>query len=53
MVAQYFASLMHKIFPQTSAGFLARNAKAGLKQTCFATPNTVSLEIVCEKLLKL
>lgn len=29
------------------------NAKQNLKQTCFATPNIVSLEIVGEKLLKL
>lgn len=29
------------------------NAKRNLKQTCFATPNIVSLEIVGEKLLKL
>lgn len=53
MVAQYFTLLMHKIFPQTSIGFLEINAKPSLKQTCFATPNIVSLEIVGEKLLKL
>lgn len=29
------------------------NAERNLKQTCFATPNIVSLEIVGEKLLKL
>lgn len=53
MMARYFTFLMRKIFPQTSIGFLEMNANPSLEQTCFATPNIVSLEIVGEKLFKL